>query len=304
MRADAKGAHRFIGERFGNRAQGFAPLAAGEWSQAYALTLDGKDVVIRFGAYRDDFEKDLVMGRHASATLPIPRVLEVGEAPGGYYALSERVRGEPLDHLDERDMQAVLPSLLDLLDALQEVDLTGTRGYGIWLPDGTAPSRTWAEALLSVADPGDRIAGWRERLDTWPDCATVFDAGVQTLRQLAPQVPERRGMAHSDLLNRNVLVESGKIAGVFDWGNALYGDPLYDLAWLLYWWPWYPAWQAIDIRKTLDEHWRKGKGTPPGAEERLLVCQLHIGLSHIAYSAFKEREEDMRRNADQVSSYL
>ncbi|MFE7795405.1 phosphotransferase [Streptomyces sp. NPDC057460] len=62
-------------------------------------------------------------------------------------------------------------------------------------------------------------------------------------------------MIHGDLLSRNVLAADGTITAVLDWGNALYGDHLYDAARLMYWWPWYPQWRAIDIYAELLAHW-------------------------------------------------
>jgi len=259
-------------------------------------------MVIRFGAYRDDFEKDRVMGTHSSDTLPIPRVLEVGETESGFYAVSERVPGKLLDELNGPEIRRVLPQLFDALYELQKLDLTDAQGVGLWRPDGAGPS--WGAELLSVAEPRDRLAGWRERLDASPQDARVFDAGVERLRQLAPQLPEYRGIVHNDLLNRNVLVDAGRLSGVIDWGNALYGDPLYDIAWFLYRWPWYREWQGIDLQEILDRHWDTHGGPPTQMEERLLGCLIHIGLDHIAYCAFRQRPEDMRRNAEQLLTYI
>jgi hygromycin-B 4-O-kinase len=42
---------------------------------------------------------------------------------------------------------------------------------------------------------------------------------------------------HGDMVNHNVLVQDPRITAVIDWGNALYGDWLYDAAWLIFWWP-------------------------------------------------------------------
>lgn len=33
-------------------------------------------------------------------------------------------------------------------------------------------------------------------------------------------------------MNRNVLVDHGRVAAVFDWGTSIVGDPLHDVAWL------------------------------------------------------------------------
>ncbi len=296
-------ASQFLRDHFGNRVRGCAPLAAGEWSRAYALELDGRDAVVRFGAFREDFEKDRVMGRYGSADLPIPAVLEVGEAPFGFYAVSERVRGQSIEALDEPAMRDVIPELLAALDALKALDISTTRGDGYWDASRVGLHPTWADALSSVADPGGRIAGWRENLDRTPAYARLFDRGVEKLRQLAPQLRHPRAIVHGDLLG-NVLVDAGRVSGVIDWGNALYGDPLYDVAWLFYWWPWYQAWQDIDLPEIVHRHWQARGGPPAMAEERLRCCLIHIGLSHVAYCAFKGRSKDLRRHAEQVAAYL
>ncbi|SEN37629.1 phosphotransferase family protein [Paenibacillus sp. OV219] len=296
-------ADRFVKDRFGDRALNLASLASGDWSRAYSFLLDGREMVIRFGAYVGDFEKDRVMGAFSMDTMPIPKVVEVGETENGFFAISERIQGEKhLDELDESEIRIVLPQLFDALFELQELDLTSTQEIGLWRPEGTGPS--WAAELLSVAEPRDRLAGWRDRLDTSPREASIFDAGVAKLRQLAPQLPEIRGIVHNDLLNRNVLVANGKLAGVFDWGNAVYRDPLYDHALFLYCWPWFPQWHGIDLQEILDQHWEKRGGPPAQMKERLLCCLIHIGLDNIAYCAFRERTEDMRQNADQLLTYI
>ena len=297
-------ARRFLERRFDGQAQDFAPLGSGEWSRAYALRLDGRDVVVRFGPYREDFEKDRVMAGHARAALPIPEVLEVGAAGRGFYCVSERIPGESLERLDLRGVKSVLPDLLEALEALRAVDIGGTQGFGYWGPDGRGENGSWAEALLAVADPGGRIAGWRERLEVLaPGLARTFDRGLETLGRLAPDLPNLRHIVHGDILG-NVLADQGQVRGVIDWGNATYGDPLYDIAWLLYWWPWFPAWQGVDLAAIVEGHWRAHGGTPALAERRLRCCLIQIGLSHVAYCAFKGRREDLERNAEQLSSYL
>ena len=72
----------------------------------------------------------------------------------------------------------------------------------------------------------------------------VFDAGYARLLGLVDARPEARHLVHSDLLNFNVLAEDDRVSAVFDWGAALYGDFLWDVAWLTFWQPWYVNWAA------------------------------------------------------------
>jgi hygromycin-B 4-O-kinase len=290
----------FIAERYGERAAGLAPLGAGEWSRAFAVQIDGKAMVARFGAYADDFAKDELMGRRHASELPIPMVTELDEAPGGYFALSERATGGFIDALDQAALRRVLPAFLRALDAIRDLTTASSIGFGGWTPDCRAPHRSWSEALLAIARESPRVPGWRRAL---ADSATGFEpfaAGYARLTELVTELPTERHVIHDDLLNRNVLVDAERITAVLDWGNAMYGDHLYDAAWLVYWWPWYPDWAGIDIRAELAAHWDKSGGQPDNVERRLLAYQLHIGLDAMAYTAFKGHWDEVAQNAQQV----
>jgi hygromycin-B 4-O-kinase len=299
-------AFRFVAGYFGRRAADVKVLGAGEWSRAYALVLDGREAVIRFGDHVEDFLKDQAMAAHSSAALPVPSVLEIGAAGGGYFAVSERAHGDLLDGLDGPGMRAALPGLLAALDALRDIGVPTARGYGIWAPDGTAPAPGWAQALLAISDETPRVPGWRAALAASPIGMAPFDRGYARLRELARALPGERHIIHGDLLNRNVLVADSKITAVIDWGNSLYGDWLYDAAWLIYWWPWFPQWRGIDITAELHRHWEQNGGPPPGLHQRLHACLLHIGLDAMAYNAYRgpERLADLARTASQIAELL
>lgn len=278
-----------------------AAIGEGEWSRAFAYEVNGEAFVIRFGALDEDFRKDRIAARFADAALPIPEILSIGEAPGGYYAISRRARGRFLDDLDEDAMQAILPSLLIAFDAMRVTDLTGTRGYGGWGVSGDAPHATWREALLAVGDdlPGSRTHGWRERLAASATGSAPFDEAWGRLEELTRDDPGQRSLIHGDLLNRNVLTTADQISAVLDWGCAMYGDFLYDVAWFCFWQPWYPAWQAIDFAREAEAHHAALGLEIPRCRERLLACKLQIGLDSQAYCAFRERWQML----DEVARY-
>lgn len=183
-------------------------------------------------------------------------------AEGWAYAVSGRVRGTALDDLSGEAVARTLPSLLRALDAAARVDLAGTSGYGIWTPDGLAPHASWPEALLAIGTETPRVPGWRAALVDSGIGLGPVEAGLSALAALTPCLPDARRLIHGDLLSRNVLAGEAGITGVLDWGNALYGDPLYDAAWLLHWWPWYPGWRPGDLHAALLTHWRATGPTP------------------------------------------
>jgi hygromycin-B 4-O-kinase len=276
------------------------PLAGGAWSQAFALTLDGAEVVLRVGRHGADFAKDELVARIGGPDLPAPAVLATGEFRDWYYAISSRAYGIAFDDLSVNDVALVLPNLLAVLDGVSGIDLSDTVGYGIWTPDGRAPHSSWVDALLAIGTETARVPGWWAALARSEIGLEPVEAGLSVIAALASYLPDERRMIHGDLLSRNVLSAGGSVTAVLDWGNALYGDSLYDAAWLIYWWPWYPQWRAIDIKAELSAHWKASGLLPANLRERLHAYLIHIGLDAIAYCAFRGRWDEVRSNLDVV----
>lgn len=286
VRADE--AEAFLVGRFGAAVTVVTPIDGGAWSKAYAFRRADAHYIARFGGYLEDFAKERLAGRYASADLPIPAVTEVGPALGRFYAISERSFGVFIDDLDGTRMRATLPSLFAALDAARRADLSATTGYGAWDATGAAPYPSWRASLLDIAAdrPGGRGSGWRRLLETSATGAERFDAAFDRLRGLSAFCPDERHLIHSDLLHFNVLVAGDRISAVFDWGNALYGDFLYDPAWFAFWSPWYPAWQGIDFQEEAARHYAAIGVEIPRFEERFRCCMVHIGLDGQRYQAF------------------
>jgi hygromycin-B 4-O-kinase len=303
---DRPEAARFLAERYGTRAGRVAELGGGDWSRAFSFRLDDRELVVRFGRHREDFIKDQQAMAFARPELPVPAVLEVGEAAGVFYAISERHFGAFLETLDERAWRNLLPALLRGLDALRQIQPPGS---GVdWANEGVGTSPGWRQWLVgSLEDrPGGRVSGWRGRLKEAPDIDAVFVSGERALRSLLGACPEALHVLHRDLLNRNVLVaaDAPRLEAVFDWGCSLAGDFLYEIAWLTFWEPWYPALAALDVRRAIKAHYAAIGLKVEHFEQRLACYELHIGLEHIAYAAFTRREDDQRAVARRTSHLL
>jgi aminoglycoside phosphotransferase (APT) family kinase protein len=163
---------------------------------------------------------------HARDDLPVPAVLDIGDAPfGGVYAISRRHHGRFLEDVQVDEVQRAGPMLQRLLGALRAVPPADGRSWRQWLVDGL------------VDQPTNPTAGWRTKLAADPDGDRVFRAAEERVRELVDACPERRDLVHGDLLHRNVLVsdDASAINAVFSWKCSTRGDHLFDTAWCTFW---------------------------------------------------------------------
>lgn len=285
----------FLHTHFNPKVSDVAALGKGEWSQAFSFRNLGNDYVIRFGLYSDDFKKDRIAADYAKQDLPIPKVIEIGQAFDRHFAISERAFGNMLDGQNEQGMAQVVPAVLKMLDAMRTTNISSTSGYGNWNTDQIAPYQTWQECLLDVwNDPiSSRMYGWRASLQNSPMGDAPFNKAFEVLKSLVDKCPKERHLLHTDLLHYNVLVQDGKINAVIDWGNAMYGDFLYELAGLIVWSPWYSAMQNIDWAEEGRKHYKKIGLEVPNFEERLRCYEISIGLNGMSYNAFKHNWKDL-----------
>jgi hygromycin-B 4-O-kinase len=259
---------------------GFARLAEGLDSQAYGFRHDHADYVARVNRSSRGFRKDaFVHQRFAGPTLPIPEIVDITRLGDAHICTSRRAPGVRVHDLTSAEFSAVMPSMRDVMAAIPASDLAGTQGFGRFDANGTAPHGTWKGFLTSVADP--------QRFD-WsgaPVDMAVVRAAVALVMALAERCPERRCLVHGDFGSYNLMTDRRRITAVIDWDRALFGDPLYDTANLLFW--------REACLEPLTLALRAASDAESGAKERLLCYQLRIGLQELFESAAGETPVDI-----------
>lgn len=262
------------------------PLAGGVFSRAFACTAGGRDYVVRLNSAAhaaEGFAKDAYAWRHfAAPALPIPRAIATGATADGHFAISERAAGHTLEDRTPAARRALLPATLDTLDAIGRADVGASRGYGAWGGDGHGQSARWRDFLAAIVEDEDTgyYRGWHALFrDSFLE-REVYETVYRWMLRLTEYCPEDRALIHNDYQFENILADGGRITGVIDWANALYGDPLYDVA-RLGWWSARPGWWHDDGAALL----RARYGTAPRFIERVACYECHLGLDDLRFYA-------------------
>lgn len=315
------GQHGGVGHRVaGSQARGFLagkygavgelqPLGGGAWSSAYSFSHAGRTLVVRFGPSKDWFEADRAAMSFSSPELPVPEVLDVGDAFDGAYAVSVRRYGTNLEDVRPDQCDAAGPMLASLLGALFAVPKDPGLPVGWhWRPPRSGLSwRAWLCDRLAD-DPARPVHGWRAALAAHSDLDRIFRACEARVRDLAGACPERRDLVHGDLLHANVLVteDASRPTAVFSWKSSVRGDFLFDTAWCTFCSIWYPGIAALDLWHLIHQEpsIKHDPGALVDAPVRHHCYELGIGLGALAWNTWTGDAHVLQQAAAHLAEIL
>jgi hygromycin-B 4-O-kinase len=289
----------FLSQRFPDISD-VEELQGGAWSSAYSFRSSGRDLILRLGRQAEDFNKERVASTWQAPGVPVPEVFDLGEAFDGVYIVSQRHEGEKLADLDSSRVPRVIENLFGVLVAMREIQLPG-QGFGVWTTPGCdATAGTWAEYLRSVGDTDEtRLVDWRAKLAKHERANRAFRLGGAALSDLSMDLPDTRGLVHADLLLNHLVGRNDEVTAVFDWGNAMAGDPLYDVAWILYCIPWFPTIERQHVLALARRHFLNDD-----IDRLLPLYELHIGVASLQYQAFAGDLASLDISVDAISKLL
>jgi len=280
-------------------------LSGGVFSRAFGVHAGGERYVVRLCSFphaAEAYAKDEYAGRQfASPALRIPRIVARGRIGDDQFAIGERIAGRTQQELTPSERRAQLTATLDALDAVARVDVSASCGYGHWNGDGIGTSASWHAYLAAIVE--NEAAGFfRDWHALFRDSfleRDVYEAVYRTMLRLAASCPEGRALIHNDFQWENVLTEGLHITGVIDWANALYGDPLYEIARLL-WWSGWPGWWYDDVEDVLRERY----GGADGFEVRVACYTCHVVLDDLRYYATMGNRAEYERARDRILAFV
>ena len=273
-------------------------LHGGFWSAAYGYRVDDRGLVLRLGQNSEWFEIDRAAMAHNGPDLPVPEVLEIGEAFGGAYAVSVRHYGRFLEAVTPHEADIVGPTIVRFLTALKAAPSQPT-------------SSSWRDWLMRglIDDPNSPQHGWRTTLADDPALDSLFRSCESRVGELAASCPERGDLVHGDLLHSNVLVseDASRVNAVFSWKCSKRGDFLFDVAWCTFCGgAFHPGIGAADVfgRIVTAPSITADPRALTDAAERHHCYELHIGATSLGWNIWVGNEQALRAVADYTAEIL
>lgn len=271
-------------------------MSDGESSEAFAFEDgDGRSLVIRISKHgKHGFVKDwFAHTNFVSDDLPIPTILEIGEMEEGLqYAITARALGKTLDKFSGPEIEALMPKILHTLDTIHAISPAG-EGYGQWNEHGQGKYSTWREDQIASLHQDDEETKGASFYDT-----KLHDELRDEAMKLADYATDERKLVHGDFGFNNVVSDGKDITGVLDWEMSMYGDSLYDIAWLDFWDT------NRDYQNIFKKHYKKQGRLPINYDTRVLVCKLQIGLGSLGFFARSRQRDKYEFARNVVANFL
>ncbi|HEY9410789.1 MAG TPA: aminoglycoside phosphotransferase family protein [Jiangellaceae bacterium] len=246
------------------------PLTEGEVSQVFAFRVGGDELVVRVAGSRHEYDKErYVVENLRPAGVPVPDIADIWHHDDAHVmCVSRRFAGMTVDRVSAEQAADLIEPVLRAHSAITAVDISATTGFGTFDAVGRADHSSWPDYLAAAAcEPLAAPSSHRGRVES-------LEA---TLIELAPECPNLRHLVHADFGGNNLLTDGATVTGVIDWPQALFGDPMYDAAWSIFW-----GGMHEPMRVHGNALWSAWADTPR-ASIRLLCCIIHVGFGAARY---------------------
>ncbi len=194
----------------------------------FVKTSGSKEYAIKYGidAMKDIPALDLISKEYVG--IPVPTVLESFRFEGVSVIILEKIEFPLLESVATEEISKYVPSMIENLRKLHTIKSTFPG-----LLNEPNSQKTWKEIMLDifVSDEFDwQEISQREGIDG-DLMKTSVDRIIKRINN-TEFIVEKYSLLHTDFSQRNLFVnpENHEIAGIIDWEDAMYGDPIYDFA--------------------------------------------------------------------------
>lgn len=289
---DFKTVQDFLNSKFDSISD-LETITSGEFSQAFSFQGDDKDLILRVNSKSvEGFEKEKIIHNKFPHILT-PEILENGSFDNYFFSISKRVEGVQMSKLDKTSQGELILSLIESMNSIHTSEIS-TSKYGKWNKDMIANDDSWINTLGHYIEKDL----WNElsqrvdflNLDHLNILLTKFNNHIKYL-------PNSMHLLHGDFGKTNIIVEDNKIAGIIDWSESMYGDFLWDLAWITFW-----GNNDLIVQKYYQEN--KNTLNLENFKERLEAYHLVMAIHTLLFEAKKNSLEEYKDAVENINSLL
>ncbi len=281
-----------LNQHFSTPIFDLTPVEGGQVARTFSFRVQEQEYIVRFNLDKmltSNFPKEAYLIRKlAGTTLPLAPIVHVGRLGDLQFAISRKLPGKMLQEHTPQEVQALLPQILDLLEMAHSVDTSETQGYGVFDEQGQGMDTSWHASLLKIAEEEDErnyFGKWHRLFDETFLERDLFEGLYQRMKELLAYCPEERTLLLGAFTTRNMLAQDGKITALLDLLGASYGDAVYDLVALDFWWP------PLGIREAFLAYQQQRGRELPFYLQRLLCYECHHALIGLRFFAKSGNEQ-------------
>ncbi len=201
-------------------------------SQVFFVTdADDKEYAIKYyGRGQSGDVLALKLLKENKIDVLVPKVFGVFTFENKQVAILEKINFPLLDSIPADQMHRYIPSMIKSLKKIHRIK-SDKPGFLIEMDK----KRSWKDIMLSKFTGADPNLDWniiasRKGLD-----ANLILQAVRNIIEIFEKIDfidKSYSLLHTDFNQRNLFVDpnSDEIAAIIDWGEAMFGDPIYDFA--------------------------------------------------------------------------
>ena len=300
-RFDIERVEGLLKEQFSADIKNLQVLKGGEISQAFSFVDESESYVIKVRKVRkrsrkfNPFEKEKTIMKILSKrnpTIPIPIVIKNGafadiKGEKFIYSIVKKIEGEFVDTVPVEQATNVDSNLIDILHLIHTTDITDTKGYGNWWSWEQAKYKSMQDFIIEGLEREKIYTN--ERYSSGIFEIELYNMGSTKVKELIKFCPPNRYLVHADYGFDNVLTDSeGNITAVFDWEHSIFGDFVYDIAWIDFW--------CVREKGTYSNlyynRFRESKSLDfENYDKRLLCYKIYMGISAAGFFSESNQEE-------------
>lgn len=166
----------------------------------------------------------------SNVDIAVPKLIDSFSFEGKSIVILEKISAPLLESVETSQMSKYIPSMVENLRKLHKVksDKTG-------FLNSNQKYVLWQDFLLSFFNGNNSNLDWTEIVERQGlDKQLILDSIDKIIKVISKTkfIDSNYSLLHSDFNQRNLFVnpETNDLAAIIDWGEAMYGDPIYDFA--------------------------------------------------------------------------